>query len=198
MSNKYTEEQTQFLKDNVKGTPFKKLTEMFNKKFGTNKSTRTISSFCGRNKLSNGLNTQFKKGHQSWNKGVKGVHAPGSEKGWFKKGNEPINTRPIGSTLVGKDGYLLVKVKDKGTRNEMWRPKHELIWEEVNGPKPDKHVIIFADRNKRNFDLNNLILVKRSELLKLNRQHLIYDNPELTQAGLTIVKIQEKLQEVEV
>ncbi|MBF0750439.1 MULTISPECIES: HNH endonuclease signature motif containing protein [Mammaliicoccus] len=197
MSRIYTEEQTQFIKDNVKGTPFKKLAEMFNQRFGTNKSVGTISSFCARNKLNNGLNTQFKKGHQSWNKGVKGLYAPGVEKGWFKKGDTPINKRPIGSTLDGKDGYVLVKIKDNGTRTEMWRPKHELIWEEINGPKPDNHVIIFADGNKRNFDIDNLILIKRSELLKLNRQKLIFSNPELTKAGLGFVKLQEKLIEVE-
>lgn len=197
MSRFYTEEHAQFLKENVKGTPFKELTEMFNKKFNTNKNVRTICAYCTRNKLSNGLNGQFKKGHESWNKGVKGIYIPGSEKGWFAAGNKPINTREIGSTLKGTDGYILVKVKDEGNRSEMWRPKHELIWEEVNGSKPDNHVILFADGDKRNFDIDNLVLVKRSELLKMNKQKLIYGDTELTKVGLSIVKLQERLREVE-
>lgn len=197
MARFYTEEHLQFLKDNIKGTPYKELAKMFNQKFGTNKTDRTIHAFCKRSKLSNGLNGRFQNGHVSWNKGKKGLYVPGSEKGWFKKGSKPTNTRPIGSVLENKNGYILVKVKDTGIRNEMWRPKHELVWEKANGSKPDKHAVIFADGNKRNFDLDNLVLVKRSELLKLNRQKLIYKNSELTKVGLNIVKLQEKLIDVE-
>lgn len=33
-------------------------------------------------------NTEFKKGHKTWNKGLKGLHITGGDKGWFKEGHK--------------------------------------------------------------------------------------------------------------
>lgn len=41
-----------------------------------------------------GVRTRLKPGHVTWNKGRKGVHNPGSEKGWFKKGHAAYSHAP--------------------------------------------------------------------------------------------------------
>ncbi|MGN2370638.1 HNH endonuclease [Clostridium cagae] len=64
-----------------------------------------------------------------------------------------------------------------------------------NGLIPQKHVVIFADGDKRNFDIKNLILISRSKLLIMNKNKLIYNNAELTKTGIVIASIQEKIRE---
>jgi len=60
---------------------------------------------------------------------------------------------------------------------------------------PKGHAIIFADGNRENLDIDNLILVSRRQLLILNQHKLIQDNAELTKIGVNIAKLQEKINE---
>ena len=127
--HKYTEEQKQFIRENVKGTGNNELTQAFNEKFGIELKITQIKCFKKNNKLTSGLDGQFKKGCISFNKGMKGVCAKGSEKGWFKKGNIPINHRPIGSERVSVDGYTEVKVSELNKwklkqRKQYWKELH--------------------------------------------------------------------------
>ena len=54
------------------------------------------------------------------------------------------------------------------------------------------HKVIFADNNKRNFDIDNLILVSDSEALIMNTNKLRYGNKELTRTGSLIAKVIDK------
>lgn len=54
------------------------------------------------------------------------------------------------------------------------------------------HKVIFADQNKRNFDIDNLILVTNSEALIMNKNKLIYEDPNLTNTGSIIAKLIDK------
>jgi hypothetical protein len=120
-----------------------------------------------------------------FNKGMKGHCAPGSEKGWFKKGNIPTKYRPVGSERIIFNGYVQVKIADP----KKWKSKHAVIWEKANGEIPKGSVVIFADGNKRNFKLSNLLCVTRNELYQMNRLGMISPDAELTKAGKTIAAI---------
>ena len=98
--------------------------------------------------------------------------------------------RPIGSEGV-KKGYVRVKIAQP---NE-WKYKHVLVWEKLNGKLPDGHIVIFADRNKRNFDADNLIAITRKELVVMNRKRMIQDNPEATKAGKLIARLSIKIRD---
>lgn len=68
---------------------------------------------------------------------------------------------PVGSERERK-GYVYVKVAESpsaGQARDNWRPKGVVEWERANGPLPDGHVVMFADRNTRNFDPPNLVAV---------------------------------------
>ena len=54
------------------------------------------------------------------------------------------------------------------------------------------HKVIFADGNKRNFNIDNLILVTNSEALIMNTNKLIYENAGLTKTGSLIAKVIDK------
>jgi hypothetical protein len=70
-----------------------------------------------------------------------------------------------------------------------WKSKHAIIWEQAHGPIPKGHVIIFADGNKLNMDLENLLLVSRSEIVYMNHEGLISTNPEFTKTGKLVAKL---------
>lgn len=90
----------------------------------------------------------------------------------------------VGSERENK-GYIYVKVKEPN----VWIEKHRLIYESIYGNIPTGCKVIFADKNKRNFDPKNLILVSDSEALIMNTQKLIYEEAELTRSGVLIAKI---------
>jgi len=58
----------------------------------------------------------------------------------------------IGDERVGSKG--LIEVKTTGKR---WRLKHILVWEQAHGPLPKTHVLCFADGDRFNVRLDNLV-----------------------------------------
>lgn len=185
MAIKYTDDMKDFVKNNIKGTSYKDMTELFNKKFQTDIKVTALKGFLGRYNFKNGRDTRLKKGNKPFNKGQKGIYYPGMEKTWFKKGNVPINHRPVGSERLSKDGYIEIKVKEPRT----WRLKHNVIWESFHGLIPKNHVVIFLDQDKTNTDISNLKLITRRELLTMNRYNLFQDNAEMTNTSNILSKM---------
>jgi len=113
---------------------------------------------------------RFKVGQNSWNAGMKGWDAGGrSKETQFKLGERPSNTwRPVGSERVSKDEILFRKVADTGVKRKDWKAVHALIWEEHNGPIPDRYIVIFKDRDRTNFDPSNLEAVSRQTNMRRN------------------------------
>lgn len=197
MNRKYTAEHIAFLTENIKGTPFRELTEMFNREFGF--SLKTVVTLCHKYGLTNGRNgkintgykpTQFKKGMTPWNKGMKGINLGGKQT-QFKKGNRPQNYLSVGSERVTRDGYAEIKIADPNK----WKSKHAILWEQHNGPIPTGHVVIFADGNQRNITIENLLLISRKELAIMNKRGLIASDAELTKTGVIIADIHLKIGE---
>ena len=202
MNRKYTQEHIDYIAANIQGCPFSELTEKFNERFSTNLSVQAMISLADRNGLHNGRDTkfnegyaptQFKKGNSPWNKGMKGINF-GGRATQFKPGNKPHNWVPLGSERITKDGYVQVKVQE-GTFQKNWRGKHILIWEEHNGPVPPGHAVIFGDGDIRNFDPDNLILVSRKQLVRMNQCGLIQGSADLTRTGAVIADIYNKIGE---
>lgn len=181
----------EFIKNNAKSKSTKELTDLFNKHFEMNITVEQMKACKARNKITSGLSGRFKKGETPWNKGMKGLQI-GGEETQFKKGQAPINYRPVGSERISKDGYIEIKVADPNK----WKLKHRYIWEQVHGPIPKGYALIFGDSNKLNCDVDNLILVSRSQLAILNKNKLLQQNDiELTKIAITIADLYLKIGE---
>lgn len=183
---KYTDEMKQFILDNYKGRYNQELADLFNQKFNTNITSRTIKSYKANNKLNSGLTGKFRKGQTAHNKGKK-MPKEVYEKvkhTMFAKGNVPPNHRPVGSERISKDGYIEVKVAEPNK----WRLKQRVVYEEAKGKIPEGCTIIFLDGNKRNFDIDNLRCITRSELLYLNCNGLNNSN-EITETGILMARL---------
>ena len=190
--NKYTNEMIEFLKEVTSGKTYKEITEIFNKKFNLNVTAEKIKSLLSRKKICTGTKgCLYKKGSVPWNKGVYGYM--GANKTSFKKGHKPKNWKPVKSERIDTEGYTLIKIAEP----RKWALKHRIIWEEHYKKKvPRDCVIIFADGDKSNFNIENLICVSRKELRVLNKCSLIKNEAELTKTGLNIAKIRIKLAEL--
>ena len=190
----YTPEQIAFVRKNFPGRSYRSMTELFNRRFGLNITEAKMKSLTGNHRIQNGLGGHFPKGNIPFNKGTKGLMKPNVTS--YKKGNVPKNYRPVGSERIGKSrgsfGYTEVKVAEPNK----WKMKHVVIWEKANGPKPKGHCVIFADGDKTNFALDNLLLVTRSELARMNHKGLIYPDANLTKTGLSIAKLEVMIGEL--
>lgn len=190
IKHQYDMEVVEYIKANFSGHTSKELVDMVKQDLGKDVDNHEIYLIRQKCHLKNGVDTRFKKGCQTWNKGLKGYI--GANKTSFKKGNRPPNTKPIGTERVEKDGYVFVKVDDKFTnsRNDNWMPKQQVIYEQYHKTKvPKGSIVIFADNDITNFDIDNLVMVTRSELLYLNQNHMRYDNAELTKSSVMVAKL---------
>ncbi len=194
MRHHFTQEEFKFIDDQIEGRSSAEITALFNEHFGSDLRATQIRAFIKNNGLESGLDCRFQPGLTPWNTGMKGVVYPGGVATQFKKGHRPANWMPIGSERVNADGYLDVKVAD-GKKQHNWKGKHVLIWEDANGPVPEGHAVIFGDSNKMNVVLENLILVSRAQLVRLNKFNLIQGSAELTKTGVLIADIHNKIGE---
>lgn len=121
-----------------------------------------------------GLSGRFRPGHNTWNKGMKGLDIGGKATRFqpgHRGGKAAEIYKPIGTERVSKDGYLERKIHDGMPLQSRWRAVHLLVWEEANGPLPASHAIAFKDGNKRNTALDNLECISRAELMRRNTVH---------------------------
>ena len=107
--------------------------------------------------LNVGKNSRYNKGNVPHNKGKKVSEttylkcAPTM----FKAGHKPSNTREADamSIRVDKSGrsYYYSKIRDG-----VWVLSHRLLWEQIYGPIPAKHIVRFKDGNTMNLHISNL------------------------------------------
>ena len=179
-------EPYEFILNNYIGIGPSAMAAVIREKFGEAVTASQMKGFYARHRLNSGTNARFKKGHDPWNKGMKGYSAPGSERTWFRKGHLPVNTtQPVGSEAVYKGGYIYVKV----AMPNIWMSKHQLIWEQINGPVPDGYVIVFKDRNIRNFNPENLMLISRADLAVMNHELKWSEYPEINETKKNIATL---------
>lgn len=169
----YTPEQITFLSEHVEGTKYPVLAEMFNARFGCNKTAQTIKSVCRYKGLHNGIDPRFRAGFTPKNRFPV----------WTCQHGE--RTQPIGYEYVNVRGFTIVKIAEPN----QWRAKHIVIWEEKNGPLPKGNVVLFANGNRQDFRLDNLIMLTSSEWSYLRMQGKLSDNEDANRAAILIAKV---------
>lgn len=118
------------------------------------------------------LDSRFKKGHESFNKGLKQADymSPESIKKTkatrFKKGNIPHNTNYDGHERINVDGYIEQRI-----RRGVYRLKHRIVWEKKNGPIPKGCLVVFKNGNPLDCSIKNLELITKEENMLRNSKH---------------------------
>jgi hypothetical protein len=171
----YTPEEIRFVKKNIRGRPYVEMVKLFNDRFRLRITLKQMETLLYKHGLRNGIGS-FRPGHVPANKGK--THS--SRQG---------NYKPVGSERMD-NGYIVVKVSArKNQSHKSWKRKHVIIWEKAHGKVPRDHVVIFADGNKLNMRLDDLLLISREELVVMNRLGLISAHKDLTKIGKSIADI---------
>lgn len=192
----FTPEQEEFLRDNYKIHTIPELTILFNEKYGTDKAPQQLKTFCFNHSIISGRTGCFEKGSKPWNTGTKGLTKPNT--GNFKKGQIPVNLKPIGHERTGKrarDGFIFIKIAEKNPYTgapTRYKHKHVHVWEQANGPIPEGMVVAFRDGDQLNNDISNLMLISRAELLRLNQYGYKETPEELKPTVLAVAKLEVK------
>lgn len=186
---KYLKEHEDFLRKH-ETTPRKELTELFNAKFKTQVSSNGLEQKCRKIGLICPNNGCFKKGSIPTNKGTKGLMK--ANKTSFCFGNRPMNAKKVGSISTRKDKngslYMHIKIAEPNK----WQMLHVYIWEHKHGKIPKGHCVIFKDKNTLNTRLENLMLVSRDELVRLNQKYAYIDK-SLKETALGVIKLTKKI-----
>ena len=107
--------------------------------------------------------TQFHKGHQPWNKGMKGLDIGGKES-QFKKGHVPANHKEVGAERIDEDGYTYIKIAE----HTRWVLKHRHIYEQHHGKLEPHMRVIFKDGDRANCAIDNLEAITKVENMQRN------------------------------
>lgn len=192
--HRYTQEQIVYIRSIAKGKNVSGIQQNFNSKFGTKVSLKSIKGIMYRQKIKNrmqGYGTRFKKGQSPWNKDMKGLQM-GGEETQFKKGQMPPSYKTVGSESI-KEGYVWVKVAEPNK----WMKKHHLIWTEENGPIPEGYVLRFADGNKMNVALDNLLLTSRRVMTSVVKRGMDYEDPGLNRTVHNLAELELTIKDIE-
>jgi len=128
-----------------KGRPWTESEEQYLRAEYLRKTARQIAAVLSRTIGS----TEKKLGHLKLRKGHHHRRRPWGE-------------LPIGTERVDCHGFTLLKI---GPRT--WTMKHRYLWAEHHGRKPTGS-ITFADGNRQNFAISNLVEISQRELLARN------------------------------
>lgn len=102
------------------------------------------------------------------------------------KRNEPLGSEKI------KNGYIFVKTGQP----QQWVEKQRYIYELAYGKIPKDCKIMFLDDDITNFSLDNLVLVKNSEALFVNKNQYSNHGREIKETAINIAKLNTKIKEV--
>ena len=200
---KWTPERAEWFKSFVPGHTEREISAEHERLFGFPLKESQIGNAKHRFHVKSGTHGgRFEKGCVPPNKGKKWDEFMPKESQercratCYKKGHLPHNCldKPLGTERVdSKDGYVWVKVAEHKTNphsaHDNWRPKHHLVWESRHGEIPPHTMIVFADRDKRNFDPDNLVAVPRDLWGVITRQRFAYHDRESLESCVALARL---------
>lgn len=111
------------------------------------------------------------------------------EASWYQKGHVAPNHLPVGSVVTNKEGYKLIKVREKGTQWERWQFLHRKVWEDAHGKLPEGAMITMLDGDKGNCSLSNLRLITKGVNSQLTNRHLRDGAEETAESRLALARL---------
>jgi hypothetical protein len=192
--HQWADDQVAWLREQYLRMDRRRLLAAFNEFFGCKVTVSQLRGAMGNHNIRQHVRTgRFVADSEPWNKGVTGYMGPNRTS--FRKGNTPHNAKQLWHERIGKDGYVEMQVPERNPYTgypTRYKQKHVWIWEQAHGKRPKGCAIIFKDGDRSNFDLENLELVTRRELLVLNQRGYRSAPDELKPVILALAKMEAK------
>ena len=200
-SKLWPEDVVEVLLANYKGRTYAEMLEILREETGRDYTQAQLKCYYHNHKLNSGLTGRFEPGHVPWTKGKKWSEymseeaQENSRRTCFEHAHIPDNHLPVGSIRETKDGYLIKKVQERGYQWDRWKLLHKLVWEEHFGPIPAGMIVSFRDLDKKNCEPENLMLISKSENARLNKRGLRFEDPDLTNAAVSMVRLENAIRD---
>lgn len=117
-----------------------------------------------------------------------------NKKRYYKAHQEAIIQKVANYNNQNKDK---IKKRQKIYYNNVRNPGIK-VWEQHYGKIPKGWIIIHKDKNKNNNKIDNLVLIKKSELGTMNLKNIgISSNKNITETNILIAKLINKIGKIE-
>lgn len=168
----YTDEENNWLRENIALYDYPTLTMLFNKRF--NRNLKSVSDHCTKYlHIHRGVHYSFEKGKRMCNTTVPiGFESWDGRFLWLKISDDPRD-------------YSQLKNPSSKAYNHNWVKKDTYVWEQHNGPIPKGHILIHLNKNRQDCSIENLYCTTRKIGLLLSKNNWHTEDAELT---LTAIK----------
>ena len=164
----YSNEIYEFLINNANKYTIRQLVEILRNEYNFEIERKRLAQYC----IKMGITYKYEKPNKSHD-------------------NKPT---PIGSIVRKTDGDML-KIK---VGEHKWEYLQRIIYEKhYNIKLKENEYVMFLDQDKRNFNINNLQIVTRQESATISATRLYSKNPMVTKTGIKVVKLINKVKEIE-
>lgn len=165
-----TEEQKEFLIKILTYHNNKETIEIFKKKYGYCISEKSLHNYRQKYKI--------KKKYKQYDKNNNMVRT---------------NKKPLYSEYINPNRNVYIRIGKKR------KVKTRFVWEQYYGREvPKGYDIIFADGNKNNFDINNLVVAKRSVRIFMQKNEIKTINKEIADTSRLILNLKKKMVKKEI
>ena len=201
----YTEEEKEFVKNNITKYFLPELVKVFNKTFNTNITICKLKNLKHKMKLKSGLpSSHF---GNTYTKGTKRTEEQrarmslSAKKRATKEYREKMSiarrnaSKKIGYRTINNQGYVYIKVKNDACKNDNYVSEARYVYEKHCGKIPKGYWIYHLDGNVSNNSIDNLVALERGIVASLNITGLNSTDKELTKLGIDILKINRKIKE---
>ena len=164
----YTEEQIEWLKENLPKHGRKEACRLFNERFGENRTVRAMKTFSN----------------------YYGILI--DREVWLQHVTENVNKnklKQVGATHI-HNGRPKIKV----AMGERWQYLNRVVYEEAHGKIPKDYCIVHLDNNPMNCDLDNLVAVPRSILMTMVGGDMKSECPQITQSAILWCELKQALE----
>lgn len=169
-------QQVDFFKENYPSMPVDTFVNLFNEKFGTNLSKKSIYA-------------------KAWHIGVKASYAIQVARSKAICAALSSHKAPVGAERY--DSALnkwLVKVSDVAYERRNWIEKKEVVWRERHGDIPEGMHVIQLDGDATNYHDENIMLVSSWVLRKLRNRNCIAQTRELVRTYVMAWQLMEAIE----
>ena len=176
----WTDEESDWLRNNIAELSYKELTKAFNKRFERNLTLSAIGHKCARLGIDHGKKHKFEKG----------------------KHNPCSPTLPIGAEVISA-GKVYVKVSDaplSGGKLASGRSrlgeggnfvqKNRYIYEQHHGPIPKGYMIVSLVNDRNNFEPQNLYATTRAVNMMMCQNKWYTESRENTLTAIKYCELQ--------
>lgn len=168
---KFTPEQDQFIKDNIKTMSVKAIAAHI-KRCPNRVRNRCYDLGFKELMIQKSINSRFPKGHAPLNKGVR-MSDELREKvkhTFFQKGHQPHNTKNDGDISFRQDKRGIV-IPHYRVEMGVWIPLKNKVWQDHHGEIPEGYLVVLKDGDNFNTSIENLECISKAENMLRNTIH---------------------------